>query len=366
MNFKFVGLITGGRWHLEAYRILRANKKKIIIFDDNKNFYIKKYLKKDDSFYNISEANKFKIKHKSNIFFWSPINDYGALISDRLNYQINKKRIRTPINLKNINKEIIKKKLILNKIKVPRKIKEKEFGLLKKINGSGSRNIFLTKRDKVGFYKEEYIKGIEISVETISFRKKHRIIATSLRILANYKSAECILLLKKASKNKSIIHNKINNILNALKIINGSCHIELILNSKNELIPIDCNIRAGGSGISSIFINKTIKINLLKLDYHSLIGKYTSIKVINGYGAIFYYSNINKNIKKNYRDKNFYFEKFKKYNSQNKNNDLGRKSLLIINNANKNKFFNIFNKYIKKNSQEIILKKWNYLNDFLF
>jgi len=367
MKSEFVGLITGGRWHLEAYQILKKNKKKIIVFDDSKNFYLKKFLKKTDAIFKIAEIKKIKKSLNNNIFFWSPINDYGSLIADRFNHPTYKNKIRTPINLKKINKEIIKKKLLLKRIKVPKKIKPEEYGLLKKIDGSGSREIYLTKKNKKNFIKEEYIKGIEISVETISYNYNHTIIATSLRILANYKSAECILLLEMKKNYDSILYKKIKKILDALNIINGACHIELILNDKNELIPIDCNLRAGGSAISSIFLKKVIKINLLELDYLSLTGERPlRIGKLNGYGAIFYYSSINKKIKKNKLSKNCYHENLKGNDTKNKNNDLGRKSLIIIENSKKEKFFKEFKKYIKEDNYNLIIKNWQLLNNLLF
>ena len=116
-----------------------------------------------------------------------------------------------------------------------------------------------------------------------------------------------------------------------------------VVNDKNELIPIDCNLRAGGSAISSIFLKKVIKINLLELDYLSLTGERPlRIGKLNGYGAIFYYSSINKKIKKNKLSKNCYHENLKGNDTKNKNNDLGRKSLIIIENSKKEKFFKEF------------------------
>ena len=84
MNFEYVGLITGSRWHLN-HIIFKKIKKKVIIFDDSDNFYIKPYLDKNDSIKKTSQINKIKKKLKSNIF-WSPINDYGSVIADRQNF----------------------------------------------------------------------------------------------------------------------------------------------------------------------------------------------------------------------------------------------------------------------------------------
>ena len=85
-------------------------------------------------------------------------------------------------------------------------------------------------------------------------------------------------MLNDIQNRNSLLFKKVYKILNTLKIKNGSSHFEFIFTKKNELIPIDCNIRAGGSGISSYYLKNTLNINMLEKDFYSLSNQKVNVR----------------------------------------------------------------------------------------
>ena len=125
-----IGLVTGGRWHQQAFLLLKKFKTKVLLFDDNKNNYLTKKYKIECIRLNKIGSKKFK-----NIFYWSPCNDIGSALSDY--YNLNTHHIRSKISFENGQFD---KSKTLDK-KTFNKLNKKKKYLIKSKLGSGSRNI---------------------------------------------------------------------------------------------------------------------------------------------------------------------------------------------------------------------------------
>ena len=343
-----VFLITGGEAHTSAYNFLKKNKYNFEILDDNQNCYLKKKYK----IKRISKLSLLRKKIKKNCFLWSPCNDYGAYLADKYNSKNFKKRIN---DFNYIHDKFLQfQKLDINSL-FENKISKNKLYLKKKRFGSGSRGISFYKERKPlksqNYFIQEYLKGIELSLETLSFNSKHRLLNISYRILKNYKSA-CIIY----SKNFKPIINKffekeIIKILNKLKIRNGICHIEVILTESKKLFPIDLNIRTGGAGISDQLLPYVFKSDVNKIDFEILSNKIKSHNLIRlkrnfNLAALIYDYKTNFHIKKRLKN----YKKIGKYTLFNKNIkfnkeiDRNRTSSLFI----KSKSVFAFQKKLKK------------------
>lgn len=265
-----VQLITGSEWHELAYLFLKKSKINTKLFDDNSSCYLAK--KYNIKAYKISDLQKNQ--HK-NIFCWSPTNDFGSAKADFENKKKDNFNIR---NTKFINGIFDKSKINSNK---KNNISKKKKYLLKPKKGSGSRDISIwnfKKFDRKNFYIEEFYKGYELSVETISCKKYHQILNVSLRVLNNYKSAITIISIKKL-KNQKKIYNQIYRKLDELSIENGICHLECKVDKKSNLFFFDINIRAGGFGVTDFMLNSLYDKNLYELDFKILTGKMEKINL---------------------------------------------------------------------------------------
>lgn len=101
---------------------------------------------------------------------------------------------------------------------------------------------------------EEFIKGKEVSVETVSFKGEHRIITiTDKEIteepyfveLAHHQPSSF------SEEIKSKIHDISYSILRATKVENGASHIELMITEEGKVYPIEIGSRMGGDFIGS-------------------------------------------------------------------------------------------------------------------
>lgn len=338
MKKETICLITGGRWHYGAYKFLSNNNFNVIILDDNKNCYLKKKIKevKIDKLKNI-----FKYK---NLFFWSPCNDLGSHIADKLNHK--KFSIRTENFMISNNKKKIFKKLKISKLLV-KNINKNKIYIKKPIFGSGSKGISIYKTknfiNKNKYFLQELIFGNEISVEIYSFKGNHKIISLSLRILKSYKSALCIINLDINAKLQNNIKKKINQYYKKLKIINGISHLEIIIDKKGRIYPIDINFRMGGAGVSDFLIKETTLNDPFEIDFLTLRNNRQK-KIIKrtNYGMIIYEYLNHHHLKSNLvnYNKKGYYEKLSNKNHITKSEiDKNRLSMLFIKKK-KNKAYN--------------------------
>lgn len=353
-----VALITGGIWHETPYLFLKKNKVNFVLFDDNKNCYLGKK-------YNLNPIETKKISNKkyNNFFFWSPTNDFGSALADLRN----KKNFRLRIK-KLYNGKFDKTKIFKNKIK---KISKNKKYLLKPKNGSGSRGISFwnyKKFDKQKYFIEEYIDGIELSIEVISFVGKHNILNISLRLLDDYKSAIAIIPILKL-KNKKKVLNQITKKLNQVGIVNGISHLECKINKKDELFFFDINLRAGGFGVTDLMLNCMYKINLYEYDFKILINqvKFLSLKLIEKKIFFLVYNNYqNNHFKKklNEIDSTFKYKKlkFNKKNFNDHENDANRTELLFGHCKDFYQLKKIFFKLLRKKKFDLFYKQYKKLS----
>lgn len=346
-------LITGGIWHFDALEVLKKQKKNIYIIDDNENFYLKKFIKPQQYLGNTKNIKKIFKKYKKNVVAWSPVSDYGSILADKFNYKYFNNFFRSRINTKKINKKVIKKYLKKEELKIPRNLNYNEYGISKPLNGSGSKNISFTNKNKKNYFKEEIISGTELSIESITRNNKNKILAVSLRLLANKKSAEAIIKLNVNLKRAKKLTVFIDKILKALKVKSGITHIEAILNKKEELIPIDCNIRCGGSGVASKLLLFKDYENAIYKDFKSIFlkKKNISVKLKYNFSALLFFSSFNNKLVKR-KNKNI---NILKNNNNFKNSDLNRNGYILVKNQNQKRFYNDIRYFFKnKNDFEII------------
>lgn len=340
-----VGLLTGGLWHEKAYKFLIKKKYKVTLFDDKKDCYISEK-------YNINPIPLKKAKEKcfESLFFWSPTNDIGSALADFLNKKNN--FIRSGIFIKG---KFDKKKFIKNE-----KLSQKKIYFLKPRNGSGSRDIKIwnkKKFDKNKFYLEEFYRGLELSIEVISYMSLHKIIGISLRVLVKEKSAAAIILFPEFIKKK--LTTQIKKKFDDLKILNGVSHVECILTNNNKLKFIDINLRCGGYGVSEYLIKHATGINLYEIDFNLLNNNnFKPLKKKNRYGFLLFESAVNKHFKhkiSKYKKKYNYI-KIKNDNKKIQRNEIDSSRTAILYGAFNEKkiFFNFLRKVFIKNTFEKI------------
>lgn len=362
-----VGLITCGRWHKEPYDFLKKKKFSVKLYDKNKKNYFKGNIR------NIKIYKDHRIDI-NNQFFWSPINDFGSVKADNLNYKSKKFKIRSMVNIDyGFDKLKILHLLEKNKIPIPSKPSKKAIGILKSRYGSGSRGVFLKKYssyDKKKYIFQEYIKGIELSVETSSHNGKHRLMAISYRHMLNFKTASSIISFGYLKSLNFFLKRKISRILDAVKVKNGVSHIEVIITSEKKFYPIDINIRCAGAAVASVFLPMILKTNIIQEDFCLMTGNKNS-KIFKKQipGCIIYSSNQKNNFnKKNLRMfvyKNDYYEKLNgDVKPSLKGSDSDRKQILAFKTINTKKLFSRLKEIFKDEEFELIKKNYEFLNNF--
>jgi biotin carboxylase len=114
---------------------------------------------------------------------------------------------------------------------------------------------------------EEFIDGHEVSVESISWKGKHHILAITDKTTTG--SPNFVELAHHQPSNLSIeIHNKIKVqtilALNALEIQNGASHAEFKINNIGEVFVIEVGARMGGDFIGSHLVELSTGYDFLK------------------------------------------------------------------------------------------------------
>ncbi|MGN7756380.1 ATP-grasp domain-containing protein [Chryseobacterium sp. 22532] len=124
---------------------------------------------------------------------------------------------------------------------------------------------------------EEFIKGKEVSIETISYKGKHLIITiTDKEIteepyfveLAHHQPSA----FSEEIKNK--IHEVSYHILNATKVENGASHIELMITEDGKVYPIEIGSRMGGDFIGSDLVQLSTGYDYLQAVLDIALGQY--------------------------------------------------------------------------------------------
>ncbi len=139
---------------------------------------------------------------------------------------------------------------------------------------------------------EEFIKGREFSVESISFHGKHHVIqitdkdcsgAPHFVEIGHHQPANITDNLK----NKII--DIIPKILDAVGFTNGASHTELMVKGDNDIYLIEINPRGGGDEISNTLVELSTNVDYVKLMIDVALNKFQSPAVRNTKFAGIYY-----------------------------------------------------------------------------
>ncbi len=195
---------------------------------------------------------------------------YVSLLSDK--YKV-RKRLRdkslSHIECHKINSKEELKNLKINNSKI-----------LKPRDGIAGNGVLFIKDledierlDKVNlnnYLVEDYILGKEYSVETFSYHKSHKIFCITEKLIDNTMNEVGhilpVFLNKELSKK---IETFIREVLNALEVDIGICHIEIRIDDNNIEI-IEVNPRIGGGRIGEL-LNSSFEPSLLECFSHSLL-----------------------------------------------------------------------------------------------
>lgn len=124
---------------------------------------------------------------------------------------------------------------------------------------------------------EEYIKGKEVSVETISLNGKHKIITITDKIITE-EPYFVELAHHQPSSFPQNIQNKIHDItyamLKATKIENGASHAELMITKDGNVFPIEIGSRMGGDFIGSDLVQLSTGFDYVQAVLNIALGEF--------------------------------------------------------------------------------------------
>ena len=117
------------------------------------------------------------------------------------------------------------------------------------------------------YIAEQYVKGQEYSVESLSFKCSHKVIqitekdssgAPHFVELGHHQPGRI------SEENKEKVLNIIPKILSSLGFENGASHIEIKISEENEIYLIEVNPRGGGDYISNVLVSESTDFDYLK------------------------------------------------------------------------------------------------------
>jgi biotin carboxylase len=170
--------------------------------------------------------------------------------------------------------------------------------IVKPTDRSGSRGV--TKVDTMGQLKqaleraiiesiekkavvEEYIEGVEVSVESISWKSNHTILAITDKIttespyfveLEHHQPSVLSKEIQERLKNETI------KALNSLQIEYGASHSEFKINKDGKIFIIEVGARMGGDFIGSHLVELSTGYDFVKGVIEIAMGSYNSIQVL--------------------------------------------------------------------------------------
>lgn len=137
---------------------------------------------------------------------------------------------------------------------------------------------------------EEFVDGVEISVESISYKGKHYVLqitdkettgAPYFVEIAHHQPSQLPNEIKKSIEKITI------DSLNALRIENGASHAEMKINKSGEVKVIEVGARMGGDFIGSHLVELSTGYDFLKGVIDVSLGKFEEPKIIK-----YYYSGV--------------------------------------------------------------------------
>lgn len=122
---------------------------------------------------------------------------------------------------------------------------------------------------------EEFIEGREFSVEAITYKGEHRVLAITDKVTTGspfFVEVEHHQPAQINNELKKIIESTTKLALNALKIENGASHTEILINEKGVTI-VEVAARMGGDFIGSTLTNISTGFDFLKAVINIVLGK---------------------------------------------------------------------------------------------
>lgn len=178
--------------------------------------------------------------------------------------------------------------------------------VLKPIRGASKKGVNFVDRDTISqivipsdledaiFMAEQYIDGQEYSVETISYKGRHEIVQITEKIgtgaphfveLEHHQPA--MLTVSVYQK----IQNLIPQILSSVEYTNGASHIEIKIDSEENIYLIEINPRGGGDYISNNLVGLSTDYDYLKQMILVALDQYESVPITNkAYAGIYFLS----------------------------------------------------------------------------
>ncbi len=142
---------------------------------------------------------------------------------------------------------------------------------------------------------EEYINGREISIESISWKGKHYILAYTDKITSGYphfvelEHHQPSQLVKE--NNTEFIDEVVKNGLDSLNIKNGASHTELIITNKKEVFITEIGARMGGDFIGSKLVELSTGYDFLEGIINIAFGTFSKPeKIFDKFSGIYFFS----------------------------------------------------------------------------
>lgn len=177
---------------------------------------------------------------------------------------------------------------------------------------------------------EEYIEGHEISVESVSWKGEHFILAITDKIttgppyfveLGHHQPSG---ISNHACKR---VHETVVSVLDALNIKNGAAHTEIKITSKEELFVIECGARMGGDFIGSHLVQLSTGYDFLRAVIEISLDDFTVLHKIKNpklYAGIYFLSKETEHLMPYFQKKNQFDVK----------KDMLRSSLQVVRSSN--------------------------------
>lgn len=173
--------------------------------------------------------------------------------------------------------------------------------VLKPITGSAKKGVLYVDYDTEisydpdnadSYMAEQYISGQEYSIETISFRSKHRIVQVTEKVssgaphfveLEHHQPGVISETVRKK------IFKLIPEILDTVGFENGAAHIEVKVDNDDNLYLIEINPRGGGDSISNIMVGLSTDFDYLRAMIEVSMGTFVPQEIHNvAYSGIYF------------------------------------------------------------------------------
>jgi biotin carboxylase len=182
---------------------------------------------------------------------------------------------------------------------------------------------------------EEFIEGLEVSVESISWNGRHKILAITDKIttgaphfveLGHHQPSNLPYYIQEKIKKQTV------ECLNALNIFFGASHSEFKINTHGEVFVIEVGARMGGDFIGSNLVELSTGFDFLTSTINIAIGKYEEPNLFfNKFSGVYYLSKETEKIYPYFQKENYFDYKKEIFNTDLKliNNSNDRSGYLI-------------------------------------